>query len=388
MQNQFLSLIHYVTVVPTLYNFSPIKYLKDTLGWDIPKHMISVQEEAMIFYSMISDKMSVKVKDPINFININTIVDSAIPSEKAVEGGVPEDRWHFGSHVCVVCIEYMDNNGEYELSQIGAVMTRAKSFRSGEDKLTYFATVLPSRAVSDTNMMADLGLSRNEVTGKVEYHNLAKMTSFEVVSEIQALMDLFEFLKANNCRDSILVTYSSYTTLPVILQLVDRHGLENMFYQMFSAFSDIQNILDELHPNNDFFAPGVPPFQDLASELCGDLQFIARPSAVDSALEILTFLFRIIEEASSAEGREINKLVKKCSENVSSLRYSEGFYQEMFPNSDQFIWPKESKLVEFKMTFNDKEVDFSNLIFILHNQVHILVYTSIKTISYPKLLAA
>ena len=32
LQNQFLSLIHYVTVVPTLYNFSPVKYFKDTLA--------------------------------------------------------------------------------------------------------------------------------------------------------------------------------------------------------------------------------------------------------------------------------------------------------------------------------------------------------------------
>ena len=337
--------------------------------------MIGVQEEAMLFYSLISAKMSVKVKDQQNFINISTIVDSAIPSEKALEGGVPEDRWRFGSHICVVCLEFIDNDGDYELAQIGAVLTRAraKEAESDEGKMTYFATVLPAKAVSNNNqMMADLGLSRNEVTGKVEFHDLAKMTSFEVVSEIQALMDLFEFLKVNNCIGSILVTYSSYTTLPVMLQLVERHGLENIFYKMFSAFTDIQNILDELHPNNDFFAPGVPPFQELASELCSDLQFIARPSALDSAMEILTFLLRMIEEASTAEGREINKLVKKCSESVTHLHYSEAFCQQMYPCSDQFIWPKESKLVEFNVAFNDKEVDFSNLIFILHSQVIVM----------------
>ena len=326
----------------------------------------------MLFYSLIWAKMSVKVKDQQNFISINTIVDGAIPSGKAMEGGVPEDKWSFGTHICVVCIEFIDNNGEYELSQIGAVLTRprAETAQSDEGRLTYFATVLPAKAVSDNRMMmADLGLSRNEVTGKVEFHDIAKMTSFEVVSEIQALMDLFEFLKVNNCQGSILVTYSSYTTMPVILQLVERHGLENIFYKIFSAFSDVQNILDELHPNNDFFSPGVPPFQELASELCSDLQFIARPSALDSALETLTFLLRMIEEASTAEGREVNKLVKKCSQSVCSLHYSQGFCQEMFPTSDQFIWPKESKLVEFKMTFNDRDVDFSNLIFILHSQV-------------------
>ena len=338
--------------------------------------MIGVQEEAMLFYSLISAKMSVKVKDPQNFINIGTIVDGAIPSEKAVEAGVPEDRWRFGSHICVVCLEFIDNDGEYELAQIGAVLTRAraKEAQSEEGKMTYFATVLPAKAVSSNNMtMADLGLSRNEVTGKVEFHDLAKMTSFEVVSEIQALMDLFEFLKLNNCIGSILVTYSSYTTLPVLLQLVERHGLENIFYKMFSAHTDIQNILDELHPNNDFFSAGVPPFQELATELCSDLQFIARPSALDSAMEILVFLLRMIEEASTAEGREINKLVKKCSESVSSLHYSEAVCQEMFPASDQFIWPKESKLVEFKMEFSDKEVDFSDLIFILHSQVFAII---------------
>ena len=319
--------------------------------------------------------MSLKVKDMQNFIDISTIVDSAIPSEKAVEGGVPEDRWRFGTHICVVCIEYIDNSGEYELTQVGAVLTkaRAKKANSDEGKMTYFATVLPAKAVSDNSMvMSDLGLSKNEVTGKVEFHDLARMTSFEVVSEIQALMDLFEFLKVNNCIGSILVTYSSYTTMPVMLQLVERHGLENIFYKMFSAYSDIQNILDELHPNNDFFAPGVPPFQELASELCSDLQFLARPSALDSAMETLTFLLRMIEEASTAEGREINKLVKKCSESVSHLHYSESFCQEMFPATDQFIWPKESKLVDFKMTFNDKEVDFANLIFILHSQVYVM----------------
>ena len=276
-------------------------------------------------------------------------------------------RW--GNSVCAVSLQYLDINGEFQLSQIGAVLYKHTS--KDKEKLSYLAAVLPKVAANDDSIMSELGFSRNHETGKVEYHCMSKMTSFEVMSEIQALMDLFTFLKTNNCTDSILFTYSSYTSLPVLLQLVERHGLETIFYNMFTSFSDIQSLVSEVHKNNDYYAAGVPPFQELVSDLCSDVRFIMRPSAGDSALELLNFILHLIDE-TNYEGRKIVQLLKKCSRGVGLLKYEEQFYKDMFPGSEQFIWPNETKQVELKMEFSDKDLDFTKLLFILHSEVDTL----------------
>ena len=294
-----MSLVHLIGVIPSLQGSN----ISTATGWKVPSDQLGVQEEAVAFYSLILDKFGQKFKQQSNNVRLSTIVDEAVPSDRAMAAGLPRDQWKFGTHVCVLSVEYLDISGEYQLSQIGAVLYHNNS--KDKAKKTYFSVVLPSNAANDPVIMADLGLTKNEVTGKVLYHNLSKMASFEVISEIQALLDFFAFLKSNNCTDSILVTYSSYTTLPIILQLVERHGLENIFYQMFSAYCDLPTLLDEIYPNNDHFAPGLPPFQELASEICSEQQFMVKPSAVDSAVEILDFLFTTIEESSGAEGRQV-----------------------------------------------------------------------------------
>ena len=93
---------------------------------------------------------------------------------------------------------------------------------------------------------------RNNVTGSVEFMDFTKMRSHTVMSELQALMDFFSFVQAQQKgREAILMTYSSYTTLPVLLQLVDRHGMDNILYKSFSAFCDIPALVSEVHPTQD-----------------------------------------------------------------------------------------------------------------------------------------
>ena len=87
-------------------------------------------------------------------------------------------------------------------------------------------------------------------------------------------------------------------------------------------------------------------------------------------MEVLTFVFRLIEDNLNIEGgRNIMKVIKKCSESVRSMYYKDTLCREMFPISDEFIWPKESKLVELKASGNVVGHTDSHLIFILHSQV-------------------
>ena len=374
-QNQFESFVQKVGFVPAIFEHGHWKTFKETTGWQIinPKdqYKLGVQEEGLVFHSVLLSSLEYR-KDNSNLnFNINDIISDShtISTSKAFVDGLPvHGRGSSGSgKVCVLSLEYIDFDGEYELSQIGAVLYSHNSAK--KEKKVYFNTVLPRSAVNDPMMMGHLGLSRNEVSGKVEYHNLAAMASYEVVSEIQALMDFFTFLKSKGCKDSILLTHSSSTTLPVLLHLISRHGLENIFYKMFSAFCDIQTILEEIHPHNDFYTNGVLPFQELASELCPDIEFIRKPSASDSAVEILEFIFKVIGDSKAFADPQYGKLIRKCSRSISCLHFTDSFCMEMFPQSDQFIFPRESKLVEFKMTFADDEIDFSKLVFILHSQV-------------------
>ena len=106
--------------------------------------------------------------------------------------------------------------------------------------------------------------------------------------------------------------------------------------------------------------------------MCNDFDLLPQPSASDSAMEVLTFVFRLIEDNLNIEGgRNIMKVIKKCSESVRSMYYKDTLCREMFPISDEFIWPKESKLVELKASGNVVGHTDSQLIFILHSQVRV-----------------
>ena len=357
----------HIGVAHALFNSGTMKLFKELSGgWDFDPETVSLQNTNMAFHSVIMHKIAGTPKDHPSRLNIVDIMNDSIPVEKALEVGFNDDVWKWSSTVCGLSLQYLDINGEFQLCQLGAVLYQHNA--KEKEKQTYFAAVLPKVAANDPSVMTELGFSRNERSGKIEFHNVSSMTTCEATSEIQALMDLFTFLKTHNSRNSIMVTYSSYTTLPVVLQLVERHGLETIFYSMFSAYCDIHSLVTELHRNSDHYTHGVPPFQELASELAADTRFISHPSAGDSAAELVNLIYRIIDD-SDIEGRKVTQTIKKCSRDIGQLHYEDGYCQEMFPASEQFIWPNETKNVEFRMEFSDDEMDFSKLMFVLHNEV-------------------
>ena len=65
-----------------------------------------------------------------------------------------------------------------------------------------------------------------------------------LVSELQALLSFLDWLRSNlSSKPCTLLTPASYTGLPVLLRAVGRHGLEDQFYQIFSAFTDLQSVV-------------------------------------------------------------------------------------------------------------------------------------------------
>ena len=66
----------------------------------------------------------------------------------------------------------------------------------------------------------------------------------ELVSELQALLSLFDWLRSQlSSQPCILLTPASYTGLPVLLGAVARHRLEDQFYSLFTAFTDLQSVV-------------------------------------------------------------------------------------------------------------------------------------------------
>ena len=66
----------------------------------------------------------------------------------------------------------------------------------------------------------------------------------ELVSELQALLSLFDWLRSQlSSQPCILLTPASYTGLPVLLSAVERHRLEDQFYSLFTAFTDLQSVV-------------------------------------------------------------------------------------------------------------------------------------------------
>ena len=69
-------------------------------------------------------------------------------------------------------------------------------------------------------------------------------TPMPLVSELQALLSLMDWLRSHlSSKSCILLTPASYTGLPVLLRAVGRHCLEDQFYQIFTAFTDLQSVV-------------------------------------------------------------------------------------------------------------------------------------------------
>ena len=65
-----------------------------------------------------------------------------------------------------------------------------------------------------------------------------------LVSELQALLSLMDWLQSHlSSKPCILLTPASYTGLPVLLRAVARHRLDDQFYQIFTAFTDLQSVV-------------------------------------------------------------------------------------------------------------------------------------------------
>ena len=119
-------------------------------------NQVGVVEECLAFYSLLDSKLRKKGGKTGDYLSIQEIVDDSIPTDKAYQGGIPEDQWSFGTNVCVLCLQYLDNDGQFELAQLGAVVFHYNT----KAKEVYFASCLPPSAESDQQLMMDLGLTR------------------------------------------------------------------------------------------------------------------------------------------------------------------------------------------------------------------------------------
>ena len=222
-------------------------------GWSNVVREMHVQEEALALHSLVMDgltrdtgKKKKKEKERNTGKTIKQVLDGdCVLTERALEGRLPCVTV---SGVCVLSLQWLEVAGGSELTQIGAVFVEAQEMSMGNKGFkteSFFSAVLPASASQDQAMFSGLGLSRALATGAVQLS--LPTSSVTVVSELQALLSLFHFLRQHLTSPScLLVTLSSHTSLPLLLHAVARHGLESQFYLLFSAFTDLHSLALEL----------------------------------------------------------------------------------------------------------------------------------------------
>ena len=211
-----MSSVHLLGVIQEYSETNTVSLFNKTVGWKVPKTQFGLQEECLALHSVIMTHLS--SSDPEYPVTMKTILNNSVSSKQALDEGLPLDKSSIGTRICFLCLDYFNHNGEFMLHQIGASIMRTNSKKIDTSIIsTYSAIVLPNLSAADSFLMSEMGFSRNNMTGKIEYRDLDQMTSREAVSEIQALLGFIEFLSSKHCLDSVLLTYSSTTTLPVLL---------------------------------------------------------------------------------------------------------------------------------------------------------------------------
>ena len=207
-----MSSVHLVGVIPEYSETATSTLFNKIVGWKVPKDQFGVQEECLALHSVIMTHLT--SPNPEFPVTMRTILNNSLSTKQALEEGLPQDKSSIGTRICFLCLDYFNHNGEFLLHQIGASIMRTNSKKCETSVIsTYSAVVLPNLDAGDSFLMSEMGFSRNNVTGKIEYRDLDQMTSREAVSEIQAVLGLMEFLTSKHCLDSVLLSYSSTTTL-------------------------------------------------------------------------------------------------------------------------------------------------------------------------------
>ena len=222
-------------------------------GWSNVVREVRVQEEALALHSLVMDgltretgKKKKKEKERKTGKTIKQVLEGdCVLTERALEGRLPSVPV---GGVCVLALQWLEVAGGSELTQIGAVFVEAQEVskgNKGSKTESFFSAVLPASASKDQAIFSGLGLSRAPATGAVQLS--LPTLAVTVVSELQALLSLFHFLRQHLTSPScLLVTLSSHTSLPLLLHAVARHGLESQFYLLFSAFTDLHSLNLEL----------------------------------------------------------------------------------------------------------------------------------------------
>lgn len=196
-----------------------------------------------------------------------------------------------GGDVCAVVVQWLEVNGRSEMTQLGAALLPAGG---GEEvNKTFLSRVLPSTASADKALFSDLHLHRRP-DGQIECQPPGA-PPVPVVSELEALLALFQWMRRCSTSTCLLLTPSSHLGLTVLLRAVQRQKLEHKFYQQFIGFTDLHAITMDLQPSWDLHNHGLPnlPTLSRAAHLATPLPL---PEDVAARLSLLYLLHLVAQE--------------------------------------------------------------------------------------------
>jgi len=229
------------------------------------------------------------------------------------------------SNVCIVSLEFINDDENYFLTQIGTCIFNKTTAGKLNKKLN-FSVVLPEGAMMDNNLVNfDLGIARNAESGQLEFFHEQQKKKYPVMSEKEALLSLFSFVSSNQgisgmqVSTTTLFTYSSYSSLPILLQAVKRNDLEKEFYQTFTSFTDFHMVASCTESSITTFKNGIPAISKLAEGLAG----VKCSTTQHPANGMASLIYTLVEKLVKAGGQTADlRIITKSAKSSSCLKFS------------------------------------------------------------------
>ena len=227
--------------------------------------VLRLQEENNHFYEKILENLNNTKKFFSNFLSSHCL---SMQSILGVRNPLQE-KCVQESNSCILSLEFTLIKEELTITQIGACM-----FNKINDNIQklHFSCSASDEMLKENpeKLQSEFGISKDD-DRNWKYEHKEQNKKYSVVTEKEALDEFMRFVKNNEAisgrvvPSTMLITYASSSTLPVLLQAVARNLIEKEFYKTFSSFSDFHTVGKKIDKN--LFKGGIPSLMQFSAKL-------------------------------------------------------------------------------------------------------------------------
>ena len=294
-------------------------------------------------------------------------------------------------NVCIVSMEYIKEGDNYFITQIGACIFNKSNLTGKIIKKLNFSVIIPDNESMEKDLVtSDLGITRNVDSGLLEFFHEQQKKSYPVVTEMNGLLDLFNFVTSNQelsgmkVSKTTLLTYSSYSSLPVLLQAVKRNNVEQQFYETFSSFTDFHTVASQIEETKHFFQEGIPSITKLAEELAG----LNQSSMLHPANGMASLIFTLLQKLMKSDDKDSSvKTIHANSKSSAFLRFSrqEFLKYPLIAGKDLLCLSGKKGVISFDFALHEVTLEPNDLLVVTEFNIQESFELISKVASYEKL---